>query len=317
MGIRLQFAAFLALMLWLVSPAALFADEHADSGGPQKDEGHRIVFEHEENLYYSTLDAYVSLTNAPIPTVQEEDELTIYRDMFLRSYLPRFLVFEASVNPMPVLGVALKKHAPDFYDSMELNSDLNMIQALTAGFEEPYALSIFLGDVVSFNRPGERGLPKNKGYMGYLVSVGNRHIKDNTLIDDDWVEVEWKIKGDKALKDVEQSWSFRLGAKYHGNTEITDALYVSLRRSNLDFNSSALSVIKNSAFEYTYDMDIRSLSPVQHKFYIEKKYPIKKYHSALTLAVGFIYDTGRKYSGELAEDQPQRFQLIIQPNIQF
>lgn len=34
-------------------------------------------------------------------------------------------------------------------------------------------------------------------------------------------------------------------------------------------------------------------------------------------AAGFICDAGRKYSGELAKSQHQRFQFIFQPNIQF
>ena len=47
--------------------------------------------------------------------------------------------------------------------------DLNIVEVLTAGFEEPYALSLFLGNMVTYG-PSDSGEGKNKGFMGYLIS---------------------------------------------------------------------------------------------------------------------------------------------------
>jgi len=210
----------------------------------------KIVFEYELDPYYSALDLYVSLTEKPIPDMGERSELEIYRDLLKRSYIPRFLVLEASVNPLPVLGVYIRNHANELYKSSEV-LDVNLVEAVTAGFEEPWALSLFLGDVVNYTKKGEKKKSGNKGFMGYLVSVGNWHIKDNILIRDDWFELEWKIKGDRELKTKKLNWSFRVGEKFHSNDDITDILYLSLRRSRLDLEETT-SRLKNSGFEYTF-----------------------------------------------------------------
>ena len=273
--------------------------------------------EYELDPYYSSVSIYISLTNAPIPDVGEKAEVEIYKDMLLRSYLPRFILFEASVNPLPVLGVAVKSNMRDFYDWSEVSGSFNLVQAVTAGFEEPYAFSVFLGDVVNFVRPGEEVKSSNKGYMGYLVSAGNYHIKENELVRDDWYEFEWKIKGDREFASLSTHWSFRIGAKVHENNEITDVLYVSLRRSRVDFEASPYAIFENSGFEYTYDMSSRSLAPVRHYFLVDKKWPLKSVKAALSVALGFVYDTDRKYSGSLNESKGSSFQIILRPNIEF
>ncbi|HEB02751.1 MAG TPA: hypothetical protein ENI12_05905 [Nitrospirae bacterium] len=157
----------------------------------------------------------------------------------------------------------------------------------------------------------------NKGFMGYLLSAGALHIKDNVLIDDDWAEVEWKIKGDRDYPNQNLSWSFRIGAKFHDHPDITDVYYVSARRSRLDFEAEASSVLHNSAFEYKFLFDQKHRSAVQHTFYAEKKFPQKGKKYAFTLGVGVIYDKDRKYTGALDDRDGDSYSVIIRPNIEF
>jgi len=273
-------------------------------------------FEYELDPYYSNISAYFSLTNTPIPNVGERAEITIYKDMLLRSYLPRYILFEASINPLPILGVVVKSNLRDFYDWSEVSGSFNLVQSVTLGFEEPYAFSVFIGDVVNFVKPGEKTKSSNKGYMGYLVSAGNYHIKNNELIKDDWYEFEWKIKGDREFTDNSTHWSFRIGAKVHENPNITDVLYISLRRSRTDFRASPYSIFENSGFEYTYDMSSKGFAPVRHYFLVDKKWPLKRVKTAFSVAVGFILNKGRKYTGPLSEEEDS-FQIIVRPNIEF
>jgi hypothetical protein len=300
-----------AIVLSLVASRTAFAED-------KPGEGKSITLEYELDPYYSNVDIYIGLTDRPIPDVGEKSELEIYRDLFLSSYMPRFLVFEASINPMPLLGVYIRDQSPGLYGDAEVSEDLNIIKAVTAGFEEPWALSAFLGDVVNYTKPGEENRYGNKGFQGYLFSFGNQHIKDNELIKDYWYEIEWKIKGDREFKERKMHWSFRVGEKLHTNRDIADVLYLSIRRSRLDFDASASSILKNSGFEYTYEMDNSGFSPVSHHFFVEKKWPFKKMRAALTLAVGFIWDLDRKYTGNLDNSgDGDSFQIVFRPNIEF
>ena len=159
------------------------------------------------------------------------------------------------------------------------------MKALTAGFEEPWAVSVLAGNVVNFGVPGRKDI-KGIGYSGYLISRGNYHIKDNELIKDNWWEYEWKIKGDRKSPVNKLSWSFRVGLKLHENPDITDIIYLSFRRSRLDYNPSRSSLFNNSGFEYTFDMDRKTLSSIRHYFYVDKKWPFENKKDGLLLAAG-------------------------------
>lgn len=275
-------------------------------------------FEYELDPYYSDVELIVNLTDRPVPDAGTKPEIQIYRDLFFSSYIPRYLVVEAAVFPMPVAGVAARSNANDVYRGAKVADNFNLIKAVTAGFEEPYALSFFMGNVVSFTSPGEKHRHGNFGYMGYLISIGDQHIKDNKLIKDTSVELEWKIKGDRKFPTHILNWSFRVGEKLHSNPDIKDVMYVALRRSFVDFEGLHDSLFKNAGFEYIFDMDNRTFKPVRHYFTVDKKWPYKEKKMAFSMAVGFIWEGALKYTGAL-EDKEKRdnFQVILRPNLQF
>ena len=278
----------------------------------------RINLEYELDPYYSSVDLFVSLTDKPIPDVAERGELDIYKDLIYSSYIPQFLVFEASVNPLPNLGVYLKEQNLDLYKQGEISGNFNLIKAMTAGFEEPHAASVFFGNVVNYRAPGGDKIYGNKGYIGYLFSMGNYHIKDNVLIKDNWYEIEWKIKGDRKTPISRLNWSFRVGGKLHEHTEIMNILYFSMRRSRVDYKESAASMLRNSGFEYTIDVSTKNYEAIRHYFFVDKKWPWKSMNVAFSIALGFVWESDQKYSGSLKEKEKRDdFQFILRPNISF
>lgn len=278
----------------------------------------RIKLVFEPDAYYTALDLIVALTRAPIPQLGEMTESEIYSTLLSRAaLLPQFLVLEASINPMPFLGTYVKKHNGTFYDDARISGSLNWVKALTAGFEEPYAFSLLAGNVANFHEPGSKDT-KGLGYSGYLFSAGNYHIKDNSLVKDDWREFEWKMKGDRKSPVKKLSWSFRAGAKLHGNPDITDIVYLSVRRSRIDYLPDEYSLLNNSGFEYTFDMDRRTLSSIRHYFLVDKKWPFQDRKMAFSLALGFVWESAKKYTGVLAAGRDRDdFQLIFRPNLEF
>jgi hypothetical protein len=274
-----------------------------------------IVFE--PDAYYTNLEFILALTDAPMPRVGEKTESEIYRMLLSRAaILPQFLVLEASVNPLPYLGVYIKRNEPGLYENAQMSGSFNWIQALTAGFEEPYAASVLAGNVVGFDIAGRKDI-SGIGYSGYLFSAGNYHIKDNTLIHDRWRELEWKMKGDRKSPVKKLSWSFRIGAKLHGNPDITDIFYLSFRRSRLDYKPESKSLFNNSGFEYTIDLDRKTYTPMRHYFSVDKKWPLENKKMAFALAVGFIQESAGKYKGSLDTGEGKNFQFLLQPNIEF
>ena len=266
----------------------------------------------ELGAYYTSAGVYVPLTRDPIPSVGEKGELELYWALLPRSFPPRFLVLEASVNPMPCLGLLVRKQAPQLYDESAVQPGVNLVRAVTAGFEEPWAVSLFLGNVVDFDVPGRKDTD-GKGYLGGLVSAGHGHIKDNLLVEDDWAELEAKLKGDRRSPVKKLSWSFRVGTKLHGNHDVVNAVYLGVRRSRVDYDGGDF-LVANSGIEWRLDLGYDGAVQKQILL-VDKKWPLRT--AAFSLAVGLLWDRGTQYRGALATPPPRALQFLLRPNVEF
>lgn len=277
-----------------------------------------VEFEVELDAYYSNISWTFSLTNDPIPNAKDKSELKMYYDLIKGTLPPRFVVLELSVNPFPILGTYLKAEQERFYNNSEVVKDLNLVDSITAGFEVPYALSVFIGNTVKFTENGEKA-GSNRAYSGILFAVSDKHIKDNVLIDDNSLEMEIKILGSRALDDYKLKWSYRLGMRLHSNEEITDTIYIGFRRSRLDFKSKVLSVFNNSAIQYTTMLSKSAFDVIGHELYFEKKFPVEWFGNkvAFNFGLGYLYQGDKKYSGTLKQEGIDTSKLIIRPNIEF
>ncbi len=271
----------------------------------------------EADLYYSNVSLNIPLTDTQIPHVSDATEVDIYQRLWLNAFRPRFMLLEAAVMPMPVAGVLIRKHAESFYNGADIGKSQNVVQWLTAGFQEPYSFSLFVGDMIKFDRPGEEKLSSNKGYMGYMLSYSDQHIKNNLLIPDHSLEVEWKMKGERSFKDEKLSWSFRLGAKIHDHPEIRDTYYVGFRRSNLDFTANPFEFLRNSSFELRVDFGTQNGDLIRQEYVLGKKYPIAAWKTALKLDLGLIWESPSRYTGSLKNSSMSDYIIVLRPNIQF
>ena len=116
---------------------------------------------------------------------------------------------------------------------MKVTGNLNLVEAATAGFEEPWALSMFLGNVLEFESVKKSYMGKRHGYAGLLLSGGNFNIKESTLIRDQWFEAEIKLKGDQQLENRDLHWSFLAGMVVTQPGVITDALQKAVEEKGL------------------------------------------------------------------------------------
>lgn len=296
------------LLACLLLPATAVAAE--DDGGA----GIETVWELDP--YYSNVGLFLPLTAAPIPDLAEQSEGEIYRHLLLTSWPPRYFLLEFSVNPLPIAGVYLKKHHRTLYDSADLGS-FNLIESVTAGFREPWAVTLFCGNVATFVRRGEAREETNKGYLGYLLSVGRKHIKNNVLLDDSWLEAEWKLKGDREFDGLSHHWSFRLGVKLHANTGIADSAYLGLRRSLLDFRGPFLSWLENSDIDLKSEFALDDGRFLGQEVVVGKKFPLRDPKLALCLDFGFIWQNPSRYAPRYRQSDDQSFTVVLRPNLEF
>lgn len=275
--------------------------------------------------YYAAANIAGSITGEPIPKYQLKEEEGIYKILFLNSWKLSYGLAEVSLNPMPILGVTLKSQTPSFYRGAEFSQGFNLVEALTTGFPDPGALSFFLGNIASFT--DSTGTQRTgSGYSGFLVNLGNYHIRRNDLIADYWVEALYKLKGSNVVEDLELSWSFSLGYKEHFNRGIIDELKFSIKRERTDKKYAGWSLIKNAEIEYLVILnrdkalrfwDYWDETAIRYFLLYGKKFPIKSGKYVLTIGLGVAREIESGYRGALAEDRDQEWTFLLRPNFSF
>jgi hypothetical protein len=278
----------------------------------QSTEKEKYHWEMELDPYYTNLGLYINLTDKGIPDLGDKTEREIYQDLLLRTHKPRFVLLEFSINPMPILGASIRHNYDHFYNEAQISSNLNIVEVLTAGFEEPYAMSLFMGNMVTYGE-GEKG--KNKGFMGYLLSHGDKHLLNNEVVQDNWYELEWKIKGTIAKQEQNLDWSFRVGGKWHKNPSIADSIYMGIRRDHFDIKQEWLSFLENSGVDLFFEFNQAKFAPTQQRILFHKNIPLENSKNIFTFTLGLIRTTERRYQSPLAEDTD--LQLVITPSIKF
>ena len=297
----------------VVSPASTETD-----AVKSLEEGNTAEVMWEFDPYYTSVGLYTPLTSEPIATITSDSEIEIYTKLIKGSAIPRYMLLEDSVYPMPVLGTYLKKQSPNFYNSWEVgNGGINLLESATAGFQEPWAVSAFFGNIANLVRPGETRSGNNIGYTGYLISAGSKHIKENVIISDNWYELEWKIKGERNFKNDKLKWSFRVGGKFHDNPEITDVVYAAMHRNNLNFNFPFLHWVKNTEIALKVHFSQLDAQMVRAEVIAGKKYPLANKDYTPTLNIGFVWSSPKEYSGVLATSDKNTVTLVFRPSIEF
>jgi len=292
-------------------------DEQEQTEDMQEESGLSSSFGYELDAYYTSLSWVLGFGQQEIPVVSNLAELGIYKKLIKDSLTPDFIILEASINPLPVLGVYLREKQENIYNKGNSYGESNIIESITSGFEDPFALSLFAGRIVRFAAPegmGNQG--NNMGYVGYLLSTGTKHIQHNVLIPDSWVEAEWKIKGKRETDAQSLSWSVRGGAKFHSNKEISDTVMLGIRRDRIDFTKNGDDFMRDFGFEYRLDMLQTNLKPSRQLFIVDKHWPLDHGKLAVSLGLGVIWQGQERYLGVLAETQ-QAWSIVFRPNIQF
>ncbi|MFH0977115.1 MAG: hypothetical protein V1874_15140 [Spirochaetota bacterium] len=285
----------------------------------QLDDAGRHEFSFDIDQYYTNIAYVFSLTDKPIPKETYANEQSLYYYLARNIYMPRFAILEASIYPLPLAGVYIKKNT-DWQEETQITKNINVVKSATAGFPEPWAFSFFLGNVVDFVK--ENNEVVGKGYSGLLLSYGNKHIVDNIMVDDNWMEAELKLKGSDVRKKRNISWSYAVGYKKHYNPDIKDAIYISIKRNRIDYFVEGGNPVwniftKNSEQEFRLDFDPQRLSEgkiTRYLFLFGKKFVVNEY-VAFSFGIGALKTVASGYSGNLKQRVDEHWSLIFRPNV--
>jgi len=277
-----------------------------------------ISYDYEVDAYYSNLIMFIDLDRENnVTDALKYSEEDIYTDLVKNTFNPNIFLFETSIHPMSLFGLYFRDHHESTYERSKRN-DFNPVKVITAGFEEPYSFSFFLGRMMVFKNEKDSHIGSNRAYTGFRVSVSDYSIKDNIAHYDKWYNVEFSIKGTRKTDERDLDWSFRVGTKIHQNPYFSNSIYIGAKRSSIDYKKNEYSFIYNTAFSTMLAINSDTLKLAEAEFIVEKKWPLSLRHKiSFGLSLGYLYNTGEKYKGELKEEGIDRHQLILRPNFKW
>jgi len=277
-----------------------------------------IEYDYEIDAYYSNVSAFIDLDrDNNITDATNHTETQIYTDLILNTFSPNIFLLEFSVHPMSVGGIYFRKNHEEMYEETKIE-EFNIVKAVTAGYEEPYALSFFIGRMMVFKNKESDHIGKNRAFVGTLLSIGDYTIKDNMTHYDKWYNIEFKLKGTRDKKDRDLDWSFRIGTMLHENKDFEDSIYVGARRSSTDYKKSVWSFIDNSAFSVMVAVSAETFNFTESEVILEKKWPLSwSEKMSFGLGIGYLFNGGNKYNGELKGEGVDNHQIIFRPNLKW
>jgi len=295
--------SFLALILLVGLYHNLFGDD-------------LVEYDYEIDAYYSNVSAFIDLEpDKEITNAINMSEREIYTHLFLNTFNPNIMLFEASVHPMGIAGLYFRSKHESLYNESSIDN-FNMLKAVTAGYEEPYSFSFFIGRMMVFQNTKDDKAGNNRAYMGYLFTIGDKSIKDNRSYYNKWLVFEVKLKGTRDKENSDLDWSFRLGTRVHQKSEFVDTVYVGARRKSVDYKKTSLSFVYNSAFSTMLAVSEDTYRLTEGELILEKSWPIRWSEKlSFGLGIGYLFTSGEKYNGKLRDEGINNHQLILRPNI--
>lgn len=267
-----------------------------------------------------------------LEVVQPGNERMVYGRLLRQLLHSHYLAAQITFYPLASLSSYLHTDRLSLYNRFYLFDSLNALKSISSGPEEPYALSLFWGNIVVFAQndaaKSQNVLQTGSAIVGLQISGGHWHIQDNFRIRDWWVEPELRLKGVLNEPGVRKiSWNGHIGVKLHSNPLVADVVVLGVMRDRSDYNDKSWSISRNSFFELTEYIAIDRKPPnglplVRHLFRIGKKYPLTIGNRTvlIKLGVGGLWEWVRRFNDQtrqFSDHETGRWIWLIQPNIEF
>ncbi|MBL7075140.1 hypothetical protein ISS37_07875 [candidate division KSB1 bacterium] len=281
--------------------------------------------------YKSHTSFYQDLVRDRALEIWTEEEGKLYRDLLREVMIPQFMLVEFTLYPLPFWGAWLERDYPRLFNRFHFYSDVNLLRMVSSGYEQPYSLSFFLGDILTFydilDFQNWKLKYRGKGIIGVVLTVGNQSFLDSWLFKDYWVQLMGKMRGVRVIGSGagEFSWDFKAGVKLHQKGELPDVLILSFRRRRMDPGAPKFTPGQNCRWEYEMQFPLRDFGPKRPltKLLLSygKMFPIHLFWDMqLTLDVGILFERKRTFdrsTGLILADEIVVSQFFVRPSIEF
>lgn len=267
---------------------------------------------------YSSLFVPLRLDNEFI--LWQEDEFRLYRDLLLKSVRPRYFLLELTAYPLAAASAWIETDHRRLFRSFDLWDGFNLLRSLGAGYQEPWSVSVFLGQLTNFWDLSEQDelVVAASGAAGLVVTAGLHQLLDNSVVSGAWYRLEWKIKGTGSVGARRRSWDLKAGYRNYGQPQLANTVGIALTRQRIEKGSRSLLPGKNSVLTVEVQLPTVALSDGPARFVLEygKYYPLGKW--LVGLRAGYLYENRRKFDTDTKRFSPAKQvirEFYLQPMI--
>lgn len=250
--------------------------------------------------------------------IYQNNEGRLYRDLLLRSYKPGYGLLELTFYPSTAVSAWIESSYKDFYDEFRVYKDINLIGSISGGYQEPWSVSLFAGQLAAFLSMNEEEelVIAASGASGLVLTGGAYQIFNNCLVRSNWYRIEWKLKGESTQDNLSYNWDIKAGYRHYGLKEISNTLLLSFTRNRMHRGKFDWRWAQNSVSEFELQVPVsyNENGISRFKLIYGKAVPFWKW--MIGLGIGAIYENRRMYDSELKQFLPQKeegWNLFLMP----
>lgn len=246
----------------------------------------------------------------------------MYRQIWRQAQRPTHLLLEITAYPLAWLTADLHQYHPDVFDLFTLTGKLNLLASLAGSEREPYSLSLFWGQLLSFVYMDTTDSIRysSGGVCGWVLTKGWVEIFDNYPVHAHWYRLEWKLKGGVDYADVRHKWEIKIGYRWYGLPWMDNDFLLAFKREKFSPNNKEQRWYDNSRVELELHLPSTDLHGgcSYAKYILGKVFPYKKYLLGTSLGVCYerrkIY-TDKKGTANALSEHPKQiiWSFIFQP----
>jgi hypothetical protein len=268
--------------------------------------------------YHSYTSVFFQLDKNPDVYVWQEDEFKLYRDILRKSYIPAYGLVEFTLYPTTATSAWIESNHKDLFDRFTVYRDLNLIEGISGGYQEPWSGSLFFGQLATFLtlNDEEELIIAASGAGGLVLTGGLYQIFDNCLVRSNWYRLEWKLKGQGSEGDFFYDWDIKVGFRNYGLSVITNTIMLAVNRCRMNKQRFSWRLGQNSTTEFEIQVPAALSAPgvSRLKLIYGKAVLFRRWFVGLKL--GITYNYRRAYDPITKSFSPgpvERYGFILQP----
>ncbi|MCH7940250.1 MAG: hypothetical protein IID13_10985 [Candidatus Marinimicrobia bacterium] len=255
--------------------------------------------------------------------IWQENEFRLYRDLLVRSIRrPRYLLLEATAYPLADISAWLQTAAPLTYRRFNLGKEFNLVRSLGAGFQEPWSVSLFLGQIDDFWEltDDDQLVVASSGISGLVLTAGWQQFFDNAVVPAGWLKAEWKLKGRGSHGSLQRSWNLNVGYRWYGLRQLDNPLIFSFRRQRTNRDRLDWGLARNTISLVELHLPPARAADGFTRIQLEfsKVFPLWKVLAGLK--IGYLSENRREYNAgakAFGDRRVQQSEIFIQPVVFF